>query len=1178
MKTASAPILRIALALLTLFSLDVVGQAATARASSEDPRVNPYRPLESRDAPFILWEFSDVPRITSKASLQANLFSPTIPTKNIGEFFKWMSYDKVSIKGTFFSKPVAPGQGEEWYSNGTLLQYLDSTGELPDERPQFVRDAIAHVDSDIDFAAFARPPVNGVGNYEVPLVVIVISGSNITHVSPLGRQFVNSHWSVDSETSDMINGLPVKVHGVAIVSEQFAREVHNGQESGLEYAFSVACHEIAHNFGLPDMLASVTDSAPSVGIWDLMCWGSLGAGFYLDGETHKYYDTLHPTNTNPWFKKLLGWLSEAECPTITTASTVSLGNYDKKQSQYPKAAIIPIDGTHEFFIASQWRPTSFQSTLPETGLMINHFEMGVSSNYPPYGYAVEQADGLYELECNPNYSSSRFGVLWQPNASFESSSATSGGSQPKADCNPEPGAWQDMSGECRLNIYSHPGSATGMRIRNLGAPAPTPGTLELATRVQFEPNAIPRPGPPQVLPLAAQTTQPRPRFTVENDVPCTGPAAGTVYDFSVSTNPNFMTVVVASGLVPEGPGGLTSWIPSSALPGGSYYWRARARVNSIWTGFSPARAFTVSPSGREIVGPVGVSAQQLGTSGDLDGDGKDEAIVLDSTGRILITAGSDLAAHPAGESTPAKVIQLSSASGDLKYFSIRCGDLDADGRDDLVIAGHDFYFNNLGQSLPNRASGVAVVYGRSFLNPSLAWPTQLPTPNTASEDVFQIIDHSNSTLVGAGLEVAETDLPGGTSFLDLIIGAPCYSSDGSGCPAKGRLELVKGQAAMPRGTWVMDSPTQPAPALSRTSILSTVRHFGWGVSAGHLLGQGMPTVIATGERTGEIQIIYLGSVTGPTSWDGMRLVGATDYGRNVQFVDLNGDGFDELFAPVVGVIDGRAVSGAATVLGLKGRSQAQFETDFPSHEVDLGGSSVPGKISYSVAPEVPDGALALSSADLAGSEGYKDLLIGSQRATTPGKVNCGVVYVVVGSASLPTSLDLGAFPDAGGFHFEGSRAADQFGKLVSTGDFNGDGHADFLAAAPGQWLLDPYVQGLSIIIEGPLQSGSAPMATPSPDEDRPAGIANHLAVSPNPVMGSSVVSFSLSHAGRVQLAVFDLQGRRVADLLDEHMERGDYQVRFDSKSAGRDLPSGIYFVKLASPQEVRVAKLLLLPK
>ncbi|HLT47967.1 MAG TPA: LamG-like jellyroll fold domain-containing protein [Rubricoccaceae bacterium] len=75
-------------------------------------------------------------------------------------------------------------------------------------------------------------------------------------------------------------------------------------------------------------------------------------------------------------------------------------------------------------------------------------------------------------------------------------------------------------------------------------------------------------------------------------------------------------------------------------------------------------------------------------------------------------------------------------------------------------------------------------------------------------------------------------------------------------------------------------------------------------------------------------------------------------------------------------------------------------------------------------------------------------------------------------------------------------------------------------------------------------------------------LAELLGNSPNPFATSTAVLFALGQATPVRLSVWDVAGARVAVLYDGPLGAGRHEVVWD---AG-DLPSGVYFVQLQTPE------------
>ena len=78
---------------------------------------------------------------------------------------------------------------------------------------------------------------------------------------------------------------------------------------------------------------------------------------------------------------------------------------------------------------------------------------------------------------------------------------------------------------------------------------------------------------------------------------------------------------------------------------------------------------------------------------------------------------------------------------------------------------------------------------------------------------------------------------------------------------------------------------------------------------------------------------------------------------------------------------------------------------------------------------------------------------------------------------------------------------------------------------------------------------------------------------PNPFSGSTRVGFTLDRAGDANLDVYDVAGRRVRTLESGSRSVGRHEVLWDGKDdAGREVASGVYFVRLRAGSAERVQK------
>jgi hypothetical protein len=108
----------------------------------------------------------------------------------------------------------------------------------------------------------------------------------------------------------------------------------------------------------------------------------------------------------------------------------------------------------------------------------------------------------------------------------------------------------------------------------------------------------------------------------------------------------------------------------------------------------------------------------------------------------------------------------------------------------------------------------------------------------------------------------------------------------------------------------------------------------------------------------------------------------------------------------------------------------------------------------------------------------------------------------------------------------------------------------------------------SLFMDPPTGAGDVPVA------QEPARLER---VYPNPFNPATTVSFYLPEAAKVTLAVYDVGGRRVATLADGRIEAGMHESVWQGRdSAGRSVPSGVYFCRLESSGVVDTRKMVLL--
>lgn len=76
---------------------------------------------------------------------------------------------------------------------------------------------------------------------------------------------------------------------------------------------------------------------------------------------------------------------------------------------------------------------------------------------------------------------------------------------------------------------------------------------------------------------------------------------------------------------------------------------------------------------------------------------------------------------------------------------------------------------------------------------------------------------------------------------------------------------------------------------------------------------------------------------------------------------------------------------------------------------------------------------------------------------------------------------------------------------------------------------------------------------------------------PNPFNPSTKISFDIPEKTHVDLAVYDIQGKKVATLANEMLESGNYSIKFNSGH----LPSGTYLYKIVAGEFTDSKKMML---
>jgi len=169
----------------------------------------------------------------------------------------------------------------------------------------------------------------------------------------------------------------------------------------------------------------------------------------------------------------------------------------------------------------------------------------------------------------------------------------------------------------------------------------------------------------------------------------------------------------------------------------------------------------------------------------------------------------------------------------------------------------------------------------------------------------------------------------------------------------------------------------------------------------------------------------------------------------------------------------------------------------------------------------------------------------------------------------------------------GGNALDIFGQYIEEGGFvrwnpvgvlisSGGQLQDFPRCAPSTYgtailVWDDFRNGHSNVYAAIADTSGVITAIKERDDLKPNEIRLDQNF-PNPFNPRTKIRYAISQANHVELAVYDVLGRRIAILVSKHQEAGRHQVQF----SGGSFPSGVYFYRLTTDQSSLVKKMILI--
>lgn len=329
-------------------------------------------------------------------------------TGSLRDYYQEVSYGNLDVNGDVYGWYRAP-HPYSYYTDGEY-----GFGDPPNNVQQLVKDVVEAAKDDVDFSKY---DLNGDG--EVDALFIVHAGPGAEETSNVNH--IWSHrWGI----------IPVEVNDVRVSG--YTMEPENGN-------IGVFCHELGHNFDLPDLYDADYNSH-GIGNWCLMAGGSWNNG----GKT--------PAHMSSWCKYKLGWVDPQVTFDAGRSATLTGSASNADMLKLP----VGHPSSKEYFLLENRHKEGFDNELPGAGLLIWHVDENQLNNLDQSHYlvALEQADGLFELENNGIDS----GDGGDPFPGVEGNRNFTSGSTPDS------GAYDGTASDVSVTNISNPGSSMSFDV------------------------------------------------------------------------------------------------------------------------------------------------------------------------------------------------------------------------------------------------------------------------------------------------------------------------------------------------------------------------------------------------------------------------------------------------------------------------------------------------------------------------------------------------------------------------------------------------------------------------------------------------------------------------------------------------------------------------------------------